>query len=333
MAKRKIKKDINHESILNTTNNQTEQQECGNGLNNIESNTSIETFQSHNVCLNNTTKENKSKLDDFKEFCDTKPKDIVFQNEKKQSKFQCLSADILKIIALLCMLIDHSWISIATGNDWMNYIGRIAFPIFAFQIVEGYFKTANLKKYKQRLFIFALISEIPFNLFISGGIIYPFHQNVIFTFLLGIIAMEVLDIYLKNPSMKVGFITAGYILLIMIASLIFMVDYTSIGVLTILTFYASKRIVEYKQFSWARIPIMIVGIIYVHAFYSSGRFIPIELFGETFEFCTQGFAVLSLIPILLYNGKKGKHWNIVSKIGYWFYPAHLFLLFCISSLF
>ena len=122
------------------------------------------------------------------------------------------------------MLLDYMWVSVVPGNDWMYYIGRIAFPIFSFQIVEGYFKTANLKKYKQRLFIFALITEIPFNLFVSSGIIYPFHQNVIFTFLLSIIAMQVFDIYLERPSMKLGLITAGSILLILIASFIFMVD-------------------------------------------------------------------------------------------------------------
>lgn len=78
---------------------------------------------------------------------------------------------------------------------------------------------------------------------------------------------------------------------------------------------------------------MTVGIVYIHMFYSSGRFILIELFGRTFEFHIQSFAVLSLIPISLYNGEKGKYWNIVSKIGYWFYPLHLLALFAIRSLF
>ena len=70
----------------------------------------------------------------------------------------------LHIMAMIFMLFDHLWGTIVPGNDWMTCIGRISFPIFAFMIVEGYFNTKNLKKYIKRLFIFAIISEIPFNL-------------------------------------------------------------------------------------------------------------------------------------------------------------------------
>ena len=70
---------------------------------------------------------------------------------------------LLKYIAIITMLIDHIGLRFASGNLYfiLRYIGRIAFPIFAFQIVEGYKHTSNLDKYKKRLFIFALISEIP----------------------------------------------------------------------------------------------------------------------------------------------------------------------------
>ena len=71
------------------------------------------------------------------------------------------------------MLLDHSWGMGLLKNDIFTCIGRLAFPIFAFMIVEGYFKTSNLKRYVGRLFIFAIISEIPYNLMMGDSIFNP----------------------------------------------------------------------------------------------------------------------------------------------------------------
>ena len=91
-----------------------------------------------------------------------------------------MSAFVLKIIAAFFMICDHSSYVIFGHSSFLNYIGRFAFPIFAYQISEGYVYTHNLKKYFLRLFVFALVSQIPFMLFLS--IFYNgFKLNIFFT--------------------------------------------------------------------------------------------------------------------------------------------------------
>ena len=89
-----------------------------------------------------------------------------------------MSSFALHIIAMIFMLCDHMWATIL-DYEWLTCIGRIAFPIFAFLITEGYIHTSNINKYIKRMVIFAIITEIPFNLMVSASPIYPFHQNVL----------------------------------------------------------------------------------------------------------------------------------------------------------
>ena len=83
-------------------------------------------------------------------------------NEKKT--LRCLNSLFLKLLAMALMLCDHLWATVIPGNNWLTAVGRLAFPIFAYQVAEGFFLTHNRKKYLGRMFVFALISEIPFNL-------------------------------------------------------------------------------------------------------------------------------------------------------------------------
>ena len=100
-----------------------------------------------------------------------------------------LSALGLKLLAMALMLCDHLWASVASDQAWLTHIGRIAFPIFAFQIAEGFARTHDRKGYLLRMLAFAAVSEIPFNLFYAGTAVYPFHQNVMFTFVLAILLL------------------------------------------------------------------------------------------------------------------------------------------------
>jgi hypothetical protein len=104
-----------------------------------------------------------------------------------------LNATHLRILALTLMLLDHMWATVIPGNNWMTYVGRMAFPIFAFQTAQGYLHTHDFKAYCKRLLIFAAVSEIPFNLMMMSSPIFPFHQNVMLTLLLGLLACRAWD--------------------------------------------------------------------------------------------------------------------------------------------
>ena len=103
-------------------------------------------------------------------------------------RLKCLNALQLKVIAMVLMLCDHAWGTVAPGRGWLTAVGRLAFPIFAFQLAEGFALTHDRKKYLGRMFLFALISEIPFDLMTGEGLL---HQNVMFTFCEALLALMV----------------------------------------------------------------------------------------------------------------------------------------------
>lgn len=244
--------------------------------------------------------------------------------------FGLINANTLRVIACILMLMDHAWATVIPGSDWLTYAGRMAFPIFAFQIAEGFFHTSDFKKYARRLFIFALISEIPFNLMYASSIIYPFHQNVMFTLLLGLLAIKSLDnirmacagrSFKGWNSSQVKAVILGIIkaALCVLAAGIGFTDYGITGVLTIILFYLCRgfRLAPLAQ---------IAGMVYINCFAILGRTIPLVIGSLSFDFPTQGFAVLSLLLIWMYNGKKGRSSKALQYGFYAFYPVHMLIL-------
>lgn len=234
-----------------------------------------------------------------------------------------LTSNMLRGLACLFMLSDHMWATLVPGNMWMTYLGRLAFPIFAFQITEGYRHTSDFRKYAQRLLIFGLISEIPFNLMYAGSAIFPFHQNVMFTLLLGLLSIRSIDtvceiIKAHGPAkslIKPVLIVACCLL----GAAVGFVDYGFWGVMIMITFHL------FRGFRGARI-LQLAAMIYINCEAFQGMFIPVEVFGQTIEFATQGFAVLALIPIWLYSGRKGKSSKALQYGFYAFYPVHMLIL-------
>lgn len=203
----------------------------------------------------------------------------------------------LKMIALIAMFIDHIGAFLFPQYMILRVIGRLAFPIFAFLAVEGYFHTSDVKKYMMRLGAFALISEIPFDLVSAGKILEFGHQNVFFTLLLGMMLMYA---YGQQVSQLAR---VGCVILLLLPGDILRTDYGAWGVLMIFCFYI------FRENLWAKI----ISIVLIN----------VVAFGYI-----QAYAVLALLPICLYNGKKGKS---MKYFFYAAYPVHLLLIYLIKS--
>lgn len=233
----------------------------------------------------------------------------------------------LHIMAMVFMLCDHLWGTIVPGNDWLTCIGRIAFPIFAFMLVEGYFHTKNLKKYASRLLLFAALSEIPFDLAMGSRVFYPIHQNVLWSFLisLGLIhwnekVKQTGKIWLRG---LVGGIT---VLLGYVAGLATMVDFYHAGILTVLVFYF------FRGKKWWSYLGQFLCLWYINVEMLGGFAYELQIFGKPQFIVRQGFALLALIPIWLYRGKQGYHSKWLQYVYYGFYPLHLLILGLIKVL-
>ena len=115
-------------------------------------------------------------------------------------RWKVLSGSALKCIALITMIVDHTaYVLLTKGTHLytvMRAIGRLAFPIYCFLITEGFLHTRDRKKYGIRLFLFALISELPWNLMNRGTLLYE-KQNVFLTLLLGYLGLCAVE-YFKD---------------------------------------------------------------------------------------------------------------------------------------
>jgi hypothetical protein len=188
-------------------------------------------------------------------------------------------------------------------------------------IVEGYFHTGNLKKYVRRLLIFAILSEIPFNLMLGGRVFYPIQQNVLWSFLisLGMIhwnerAKASGKIWLR-VLVGIASVLLGYIL-----GLVTFVDYYFAGVLTALVFYF------FRGRKWWCLIGQLICLWYINVEMLGGIGWDVSIGTFTFFFTRQGLALLALIPIWLYRGRQGYHSKWFQYVCYGFYPVHLLII-------
>lgn len=207
-----------------------------------------------------------------------------------------LDGFVLKSIAMVAMLIDHMGAVLFPQYLGMRMIGRIAFPIYCFLLVEGAMHTSDIRKYELRLFLFALVSELPFDLAFQGTIDFN-HQNVFFTLLLGVIGIDLAQRWRSKLNTILIFI-----ILVIVAEFL-KTDYRGSGIVFIFCYYLLYQKKVIKQLAF---------VLENYLLYGSG---------------VQIYASFAVLPMLLYNGKKGPS---LKYVFYVFYPAHLLILYLIS---
>ena len=204
----------------------------------------------------------------------------------------------LKIIAIITMFLDHYY-RIIGGPEWLSILGRLAFPIFAFSISEGYSHTKNVNKYLMRLLNFAIIIQLPNFL---GFQEYPL--NIFFTLALGLFCLEILD------NNKIN-IVVRYIVVLYLCFLAEKtgLDYGAYGVILIILFNKLRNNKLYIFIAFLALNLVILKI------------------GNLSEM--QIYSIFSLVPIFLYNGKKGYG---MKYFFYLFYPLHFIFLYFLNEL-
>ena len=238
----------------------------------------------------------------------------------------------LKMIAVITMLIDHSAATIlerilvqmpswapATVDNWEQWyrldlllrgIGRMAFPIYCFLLVEGFHYTHSRRKYAARLFVFALISEVPFDMALNQSVLEFSYNNVFFTLFLGLLVIMAADWVMErfssdNLTSEIGRITLLVVIGMVgcaLASYVISCDYGASGVIAIYIMYLLR---SKRELGFA-LAVVSLGV-----------------FSSELEL----LALLMLIPLHFYNGTRGKQHKY---FFYAFYPLHLLLLALIA---
>ncbi len=224
------------------------------------------------------------------------------------NKYRVLSGSVLKLIAVITMLVDHVAAAFLAENttvlfvvmgrsvhlySLMRTIGRISFPIFAFLIVEGYLHTHDRKRYGLSLALFALLSEIPWDLEHTGNAFVISSQNVFFTLVLGYLGICMLERYREKPVYQ-----ACWLIGLLAVSVVLHADYGSGGYAFILFMYVLR---EYELLR------AVIGCGFLSSRWRAG---------------------LAFIPIAMYNGERGFiHGKVMKYCFYLIYPVHILILY------
>ena len=245
--------------------------------------------------------------------------------EHKDSKLFEFTSFSLHVLAMITMLMDHAWSCLLPNWEWLTCVGRITFPIFAFMTAEGFFHTKNFKKYCGRMLAFALISEIPFDLMYNGTPIYPYHQNVMWTFLIALLGMKVMEtVKQKGKLWLTVLVDALVVIVCVLLGFVGFVDYYGTGVALVFVFYF------FRGRKWWCYLGQFIGMYYINVELLGGYYYPIEIFGLQIELVQQAIAMLALIPIWLYRGRQGHHSKAFQYFCYAFYPGHILALYLIG---
>lgn len=264
--------------------------------------------------------------------------------------FGGISGSTLKLIAIVTMFIDHLGATVLrtvmnlpavirsefwsdfwqTAYSYSRNIGRIAFPIFCFLIVEGFIHTRNVWKYASRMFLFALISEIPFDIALKGNWYHPMKQNVYFTLLIGLLVLIGIDATericqkyihkLQESSGSYAPVKSGFMHILSIAA-------------SVLVIWAGMRLAAWIDTDYNFKGVFLIAVLYIVRRCTSSanpgsRSRLLTCFAGAMAVSWELPAPMGFIPVYLYNGTRGLR---MKYFFYWFYPVHLLILHVIAD--
>lgn len=280
--------------------------------------------------------------------------------------------DILKLIAIITMVIDHIAYMDLLPSDYYFFsrtIGRIAFPIFAYYLAIGFTRTKNLKGYFMRILGFSVISQIPYSFFNPEFKFNPLHLNIMFTLLIGLISLYLLEkvIYYGKefkefPHFSILKNLIFYIIILIISVLSpeiiktiakiklinLHIDYGSYGILLILSFYLFRncKIGVLSSF----LLISVIGSylsVYNHIldtnggniidaltnkYYMNTYFLSNKHITSLSGFWFQSRSIVGIILIIISDLWKNFEFRMNRYFGYLFYPIHIILIIIIKVL-
>lgn len=225
-----------------------------------------------------------------------------------------LSSFMLRALALAAMVVDHAGLALFPGAPLFRCVGRLAFPLYCFLLVQGYAHTQDLRAYGRRLLLLALISEIPFDWLIFGRAACAMEQNVVFSLLLGLLALHAADAYAERP------LPASLCLLaVFITSMLARVSYGWLGVALCLSFYRTQGSRRNQALS-----VLLLEGLYCLSLALSG----VKASWVLTSLC----AMFAAVPIFLYSGRKGLRCRALTFLFYAAYPAHIIALLILRAL-
>ena len=225
-----------------------------------------------------------------------------------------MSSFMLRLLALLCMAVDHAGLALFPNIGAFRCVGRLAFPLYCFLLAQGFTHTRSLRSYARRLLLFAILSEIPFDLLIFGRIACGVEQNVLFSLLLGL-----LSLYGTRTLKKQPLLAAAYAFILCMIAMIARVSFGWLSIALCLCFY-------YLRSSRARMALCAGLILSLYT-------LSLQLSGVALSWVLVSLCSLAAIPfILLYNGKRGLCAPALTFLFYAAYPLHLLALFAVRAL-
>lgn len=216
-----------------------------------------------------------------------------------------MSSAVLKLIAIITMLIDHVGLLFFPQHLIFRMVGRLSFPLFCFLLVQGFLHTKSRGKYLSMLFLFGVVSEIPYQLFIAGELRNPLMgSNVLFALALGIVAMMFLEMGERENNYW-GIVPV----FLCIGAQLLNLSYGAYGILLISLFYLFRR-------SRVLCALMLAACTAGYCIYHGSAI--------------QAYGIFAGVLILFYNRQKG--WNMPKYFFYGFYPGHMLALYLLHGL-